>query len=166
MTPMTPMTPPPPEAGSLMGLRLVARVVDLLVVGVVFVAVLLGVASVVSDGNAGTAGRIVLAVVLLGLVAAAAAYEVVLIACWGATLGKRMVRVEVVLEGTDQHPGWVPSLVRWLVPVLGFLVCGIGQYVVYLSPFFDGSGRERGWHDQASRTQVVRVLADLPGGPS
>jgi uncharacterized RDD family membrane protein YckC len=148
--------PPPADGGSLMGLRLMARVIDLLVVGVVVILVLFVVASIVSAGNGGALGRVVLALVLLGLVTAAAAYEVVLISWWGATLGKRMMRVEVVREGDGGRPGWAPSFVRWLVPVIGFLVCGIGQYVVYLSPFFDGTGREQGWHDKAARTQVVR----------
>jgi uncharacterized RDD family membrane protein YckC len=29
--------------------------------------------------------------------------------------------------------------------------------VVYLSPFFDSSGRRQGWHDMAAKTVVIRV---------
>ncbi len=53
-------------------------------------------------------------------------------------LGIRIVRTE-----DGRVPGWVPAILRWLVPFVGSFVCGIGQLVVYLSPFFDSSGRRQ-----------------------
>jgi uncharacterized RDD family membrane protein YckC len=83
------------------------------------------------------------------------AYEIPMVALVGATLGKLVMRIRVVR--TDGTPaGWPPSIIRCLVLQLGVALWGVGQFVLYLSPLWDSSGKLRGWHDKAAGTIVVR----------
>ena len=75
----------------------------------------------------------------------------------GFTLGKRAVGLRTLSAATGQPAGMVAILVRRLVAVAGSLVLGIGQLVVYASPFFDTSGWRRGWHDKAAGTIVYDI---------
>jgi uncharacterized RDD family membrane protein YckC len=84
-------------------------------------------------------------------------YEIGLIAVWGATPGKQIVGIKVVRERDGLPPGWGLSLLRWVIPLLGTIFFLIGQFVVYLSPFFDASGRNQGWHDKVAKTVVIRT---------
>jgi uncharacterized RDD family membrane protein YckC len=84
-------------------------------------------------------------------------YEIVLIALRGATLGKQILGIKVVREQDGQIPGWGPSVLRWLIPFVGSFACGIGQLVVFLSPFFDSTGHNQGWHDKVAKTVVIRT---------
>jgi uncharacterized RDD family membrane protein YckC len=84
-------------------------------------------------------------------------YEMILIATRGATLGKQIVGIKVVNLADGQSPGWLGSFLRWLIPFVGIFACGIGEYVVYLSPFFDSSGRQQGWHDKVAKTVVIHT---------
>lgn len=175
-----PPPPPPPPYGASqpagpsgaqyadMGKRLVARIIDAILVGVVvgiLGAVLFGGAAtqVTTDPVTGqvTSGEGALLGAYFGWIALVIiltlAYEVVLIALRGATVGKQLMRIKVVRQADGQVPGWGPSVLRWLIPLLGSLVCGIGQYVVYLSPFFDSTKRNQGWHDKVAKTLVVQT---------
>jgi uncharacterized RDD family membrane protein YckC len=83
-------------------------------------------------------------------------YEVIMIALKGATLGKMAVGIKVVREADGGLPGWGPSALRWIIPqVAGWVSCGLGGIVVYLSPFWDNAGRQQGWHDKVAKTLVV-----------
>jgi uncharacterized RDD family membrane protein YckC len=89
--------------------------------------------------------------------ALAALYEVGLTATRGATLGKQAVGVRVVdAAQLDQPIGWGRSLLRFIIPWGAGLLCGIAQWLIYASPFFDGTKRNQGWHDKAARDLVVR----------
>lgn len=149
-----------------MAKRLVARIIDGVLIGVVLVVlggILLGGAAsrmqMDAQGNvtavsggfvAAYLGYMGLALVL-GLL-----YEVGLIALRGATLGKQLMKIKVVREVDGAVPGWGPSVLRWILPQgASALTCGIGGIVVYLSPLFDNSGRQQGWHDKVAKTQVV-----------
>lgn len=148
-----------------MGPRFVARLIDGVIVGAVLGilgAVLLGGAAtqVSVDESTGQAtglgaffaayfGFLALAIVL-GL-----AYEIGLIATRGATIGKQVMGLKVVSEQTGGVPGWGPAILRWLIPQLGGLVCGIGALVVLLSPLWDNTGRMQGWHDKVAKTLVL-----------
>lgn len=90
-------------------------------------------------------------------VAAVVGYEVVLTATQGATLGKRVLHLQVVRRADGTLPAWGPAVIRLLVPASGLLVCFVGSLVVYASPLLDGSGYNRGWHDRAAGTVVIRV---------
>jgi uncharacterized RDD family membrane protein YckC len=150
-----------------MGRRLGARIIDVLIVGVVLVVlggILFGSAfsgatvdPQTGQVTSGQGGIIAATFAYTGLASALTlAYEVVLVALRGATLGKQALGLRVVREADGQIPGWGPSILRWLIPTIGSFVCGIGQLVVYLSPFFDSSGRNQGWHDKVAHTVVVQ----------
>jgi uncharacterized RDD family membrane protein YckC len=149
-----------------MGKRFGARLIDIVITGVVvglLAALLIGTAftQVQTDPVTGevTSGGAGLASAIFGLVAIATVfglfYEVGLIALRGATPGKQILGIKVVREADGQVPGWGPAILRWLIPQVGGMVCGIGQYVVYLSPFWDSGQRLQGWHDKVAKTLVV-----------
>lgn len=153
-----------------MGRRLGARLIDGLLIGAVYSVVsltlLAGAAgSGVLDDTATTGDELTAAqsgfvasfLLVLGVLAVITLlYEVTLVALKGATFGKMAVKIKVVRSDNGQLPGWGPSAIRWVIPQVGGLLCGIGQLLVYLSPFFDGSGRQQGWHDKAASTVVVK----------
>ncbi|MFE1956160.1 MULTISPECIES: RDD family protein [Streptomyces] len=85
------------------------------------------------------------------------AYEVLMIAFVGATLGKLAVGIRVLKADDGQKPGIGGAFLRWVIPTVGSFACGIGQLLVYLSPFWDKSGRMQGWHDKVASTVVVHV---------
>jgi uncharacterized RDD family membrane protein YckC len=143
--------------------RLGARLLDGLLLGVVWLLLGLLVFGATTEAGSDAGGDVTSGG---GLVAAYAGwaflgllltllYEGGLVATRGATLGKRLLRVKVVRTADGTVPGWGPSLLRWLVPTAGWLTCGLGTLLVYLSPAFDGTGCRRGWHDKAAGTQVV-----------
>ncbi len=167
-----PAGPPPGPAGGPvyadMGRRLVARIIDgvlvgvvLLILGTIFVggaATQVQVDPVTGQITQGQGTFLAAYFGYLGLaIAITLLYEVVLIALRGATLGKQIMKIKVVREADGQVPGWAPSFLRWLIPQLGSFVCGIGQIIVYLSPFFDSSKRNQGWHDKVAKTLVVQA---------
>jgi uncharacterized RDD family membrane protein YckC len=84
-------------------------------------------------------------------------YEPMMTAKFGATIGKRALKIAVVRADDGGIPGWGSALLRSLIPFLGLFFCYVGQTLVYLSPFFDSSGRRQGWHDRVASTLVVRT---------
>ncbi|MFB8035705.1 RDD family protein [Streptomyces sp. NPDC056004] len=84
-------------------------------------------------------------------------YEWLMVSIWGATLGKMVLNVKVVKESTGQAPGLGAGFIRWIIPMVGSLFCGLGTLLVYLSPFFDNSGKLQGWHDRAGSTIVIKT---------
>ncbi len=154
----------PPVAD--LGSRLLARLMD---AGIVIAALIpLGVLNAVIDATTSphydpvrrrfTSGSgsvsTLLRLLALGIVLG---YEPFLIATRGATLGKQIMRLRVVRLADGGVPGRGPAITRSLIPLLGVLVCLVGEFFVYLSPVFDSSGRNQGWHDKAAGTVVVRV---------
>lgn len=104
------------------------------------------------------AGQLAAIVVFAGLYSLLAVlYEVGFIGARGATPGKSVLGIKVVDEAGGGLIGWGRAFVRWLIPFVGGIICGIGQLVVYISPFFDGTGRLQGWHDKAARDLVIRT---------
>ncbi|MFH8840366.1 RDD family protein [Streptomyces sp. NPDC017868] len=94
--------------------------------------------------------------VLFLLFIATMLYEWLMIAFVGATLGKMVLGLRVVKENTGGKPGLGGGFIRWIIPMVGAIVCGIGQLLVYLSPFFDSTGKTQGWHDRAAGTIVIK----------
>ncbi|MFE0646756.1 RDD family protein [Streptomyces sp. NPDC058877] len=168
-----------------MGLRLGARLIDSLIIGIVYwvltavgMAGLVGATESIDDcsgidpmsdaydtclNNAAqqvgeAAGGIVAAFfgTLFLLFIATLLYEWLMISLVGATLGKMALGLRVVKENTGGKPGLGGGFIRWIIPMLGAIVCGIGQLVVYLSPFFDSTGKTQGWHDRAAGTLVIK----------
>ncbi|MEV0737190.1 RDD family protein [Streptomyces sp. NPDC050549] len=166
-----PGVPGAPRIAS-MGRRFGARLIDGVILFVIyFVLSLAGVAGSISaikdcDPNAsdyqscvddaashmvGAIGAVIGALMICSLL-----YEWLMIGLVGATLGKMAVGLRVVKADTGQKPGLGSSIIRWVIPLVGSLACGIGQLVVYLSPFWDKSGRQQGWHDKAASTMVIQ----------
>ncbi|MGH3713643.1 MAG: RDD family protein [Micromonosporaceae bacterium] len=141
-----------------MGTRFLARLLDGLLLGVPF-GILICIISIALGGGgdpeaARTAGFVVLILEVV-FVLAIIGYEIGMIGARGATFGKQWLGVKVVDETTGQIPGFGPAFMRWLIPFAGGLLCGIGALVVYLSPFFDNSGKQQGWHDKVAKTVVI-----------
>jgi uncharacterized RDD family membrane protein YckC len=157
---------------SSMGRRLGARLIDTVILSVIYmVFAFAGIAGSVGaaqdcDPNSAdynscindASGSIVASMgAVFGILAIAGLlYEWLMTGLAGATLGKMAVGIRVVKADTGQKPGLGAAFIRWIIPVVGSFACGIGQLVVYLSPFWDKSGRQQGWHDKASSTMVVQ----------
>ena len=63
----------------------------------------------------------------------------------------------IVDERTGVKPTFGGALTRWGFPMgLGLVTCYIGSILVYISPFFDNTGKLRGWHDRAANTLVIK----------
>ncbi|MFF9070714.1 RDD family protein [Streptomyces sp. NPDC014646] len=158
-----------------MGLRLGARLIDGLAIGVLYgiisaigVAGALGLAKSTEDCTYGTAGYdscmndasagfiATMFSMLAILVLVTLLYEWLMISLVGATLGKMALGLKVVKESTGQNPGLGAGFIRYIIPIVGAFLCYIGAVLVYLSPFFDNSGKLQGWHDRAAGTLVVK----------
>ncbi|WP_430781356.1 RDD family protein [Actinoplanes sp. G11-F43] len=107
-------------------------------------------------------------------------YEAPSISSSGQTLGKRLMRIQVVAVEKTGQIGFGRAFTRWarLGMWTMFWWCFIGmivQFLISLSPVFDPRLRQ-GWHDKAAGTVVVAVPAggipitdaatrdDQPGG--
>ncbi|MFE5713509.1 RDD family protein [Streptomyces sp. NPDC056501] len=168
------------QVGS-MGLRFAARLIDAVAIGaLVWILSFIGAAGVVGaaetvedctkldvtsqaysdcvNEQAAAVGGILAAFFgfLFLLFIATMLYEWLMISFVGATLGKMAVGLRVVKESTGGKPGLGGGFIRWIIPMAGALVCGIGQLLVYLSPFFDSTGKTQGWHDRAAGTVVIK----------
>ncbi|KOG34067.1 RDD family protein [Streptomyces resistomycificus] len=154
-----------------MGRRLGARLIDMVILSVIYIgfsfagiAGSIGAAqdcdpnaadyeSCINDASgsiAASMGAVFGALAIAGLL-----YEWLMTGLAGATLGKMAVGIRVAKADTGQKPGLGSAFIRWIIPVVGSFACGIGQLLVYLSPFWDKSGRQMGWHDKAASTMVV-----------
>lgn len=92
---------------------------------------------------------------IIWIIITAVLYQIVMIALLGWTVGKLAVGVRVVRVDNGRAPGFVKSIIRYLVINLPFL-----SWLVQLSPvFYDG---RQGWHDRAASTIVVRRLKQKP----
>jgi uncharacterized RDD family membrane protein YckC len=172
----SPVLPVGVYAGS-MGARFAGRIIDLCVVGVpvalLFLLVTLGtLAGATIDPVTGELANEDAIQLAIGLVVATIAtvvfsilYEVWMTAVKGATLGKMAMGLKVVDIDTGEVIGWGRSFVRWVIPTIGNIVCGIGGLIVYLSAFFDSAKANRGWHDLAARDVVIDVRRSQPALP-
>ncbi|HET8643160.1 MAG TPA: RDD family protein [Pseudonocardiaceae bacterium] len=151
--------PPVHAAGQYadMGKRFLARLIDLIILFVVFLVLFFVMTAVAGTDTADgrfvlTGGAFWLYQVLTWLIWLG--YEVGMIAARGATIGKQLIGVKVVRAADGQVPGGSPAFLRWLIPFIGSFFC-IGGLLVYVSPFFDNTGRRQGWHDKVAKTVVI-----------
>jgi uncharacterized RDD family membrane protein YckC len=142
-----------------MGTRFAARLVDGLVVGVP--AIVLVLLTVDLDADRLSAEGLELPFWVSGaIILLAALYEIGLVALYGQTLGKRLLRIQVVDVGTGRPPDLGGATIRYLVPAVPSLVPGVGGVIgllVYASALW--SPARQGWHDRAAGTVVVRTAA-------
>ncbi|MBX7465768.1 MULTISPECIES: RDD family protein [Streptomyces] len=155
-----------------MGRRFGARVIDGLIIGAIYLVLMIaGVSGAVgaakkcdvnsadysncvNNASSSIVGAFFGALLLFGVITLL--YEWLMISLAGATLGKMALGLKVVKESTGQNPGLGGGFIRWIIPMVGAFICGIGQLLVYLSPFFDNSGKLQGWHDRAAGTLVIK----------
>lgn len=142
------------------GQRAVARLIDGLIYGVVWIAVILafvGVTFESGDGSFEFGTGSDLAFTLIGA-ALAIPYETLFVTAKGGTPGKLAMGIRVASLQTAQHPDLVSSFRRWAAPGVPGLIPGVGgllSFVIYLS-FTWGEAR-RGWHDRFAATAVIRA---------
>jgi uncharacterized RDD family membrane protein YckC len=150
-----------------MGARLGARLLDwvimgtaITILGVAFVFSAMGIAENTSDPDAASSSILGMMFGMFALIAGVGLlYEWLCVGLWGATLGKKILGLKVIREGTGQAPGLGASFIRWIMPMVGYLFFYVGMLLVFVSPMFDSSGKNQGWHDRAARTLVIK------GGP-
>lgn len=150
--------------------RLGARIIDGLVLGVLFLIVGFPFYSglgqdfrdLIDAAEAGVTepdvGPIIVSFLMLTLVSTVltAAYEIVLIALRGATLGKMALGLKVEREGAPAGaagPGWGPSVIRWATAVLPQIVIGFLWLIDPLWCLWDP--KRQCLHDKAASTIVV-----------
>ena len=93
---------------------------------------------------------------MLAVFVAWTAYRTVMLARFGATLGKRLVGIAVV-DAADprDHPTWMQSLRRCLVPQgVGLIPIPFTGMATYLWVLKDS--KRQGLHDRAANTLVVK----------
>lgn len=163
-----------------MGQRFLARLLDGLITSVILTIVMVaGLGSAVGlaseaqddcDPNSPTyleclnnstsdagAGIIASMFIMIAVIAVfSLLYEWLMISFKGATLGKMALGLKVVKESDGQVPGPGGGFIRYIIPIVGAFLCYIGAILVYLSPFFDNSGKLQGWHDRAAGTVVIK----------
>jgi len=146
------------------GARFAARLLDMVFVGIMFFVLGLIFGAVTAGASAsstpGTSAGIAIGSIIFEWFLSAVvllAWDTVFVAWKGATPGKMILGLLVVDERTGVKPAVGGALTRWGFPVgLGFITCGIGSLLIYISPFFDNTGKLRGWHDRAANTLVIK----------
>lgn len=133
--------------------RVVAQILDQLVVlaPVVALALLIGVRT--ADDLADKAFAVNVAVV-----GCAFTYEFGMIARWGRTVGKFAMGTRVVRVDTGGPLLWWSAAIRALVPLAAGVIPGVGMFLsllIYATAFWDR--RRQGWHDRAAGTIVVQI---------
>ncbi len=144
-----------PELGKTLadpGQRIVARLIDA-VIGFVIALVLLAIVGV---ENAVNSVGFLFVGAIVGI-----AYEVVMVALKGGTLGKLIMGIGVVTTDGTYPPGWEPAVKRWLpslagyIPVIGGLI-GLVIFIVSLVWLFKDE-RRRTVYDKVGGTYVIKT---------
>jgi uncharacterized RDD family membrane protein YckC len=145
------------------GARFGARLLDMIfayIVVMVLNLIIFGAAFAGSSTGSDTANGVALGSILASLLVSALTfifYDVIFVATVGSTPGKMILGMTIVNSRTGQKPSFGPALVRWGFPIgLGYITCGLGYILIVISPFFDGTGQLRGWHDKAANTLVIK----------
>jgi uncharacterized RDD family membrane protein YckC len=120
-----------------MGYRLLARIIDWLIVGIP-----LGIIGAATNNS--QLWSLIEIVVWL-------AYVGYLNGTQQQTIGKKVLGIKVVDEATGGPIGIGRAILRDVVLGITGLLCLIG----YFSPFFDSTKRYQGWHDKAAKDFVI-----------
>ncbi|VTR78819.1 RDD family protein [Cellulomonas hominis] len=131
--------------------RLVALLVDQVLAVVVGGGATLAVLPALRDGSVGALLVPGLLLLLLG------AGQWIAEAVGGRTVGSALLGIRTVSVRTGRPAGLWAVLVRHVVQALGTLVAGVGVYVVAGSGAWDEGPEQRGWHDKAAGTLVLRA---------
>ena len=140
------------------GSRILARVIDSVLVAVLAIGLLIVFIAAAAGGGAG--GELVVAWALLAAVGGAA-YEVCFVALAGGTPGKLALGIRVATLAGQQPPGWGQAAARWvlnmaqLIPFLGQLVALAIWFVSFILLFSDPLHRTL--FDRVGGTVVVKA---------
>lgn len=146
------------------GQRALARIIDGLIAGAAggIIGAILGVIIFAAAASGSETGSIltfgVSFVVILLIAIIGLAYETLMLTFYGATLGKMVMKIKVVSVETGENPQLLNALLRFALPgVMGLIpiVGGFAALTCWLSPLFDSSGRQQGWHDKVAKTVVI-----------
>jgi uncharacterized RDD family membrane protein YckC len=144
-------------------IRLVARIIDAVIVGIPF-GILFGVFAVASGVFAGTAnslnqdaqgataavlGGTFILLYLIALVVQVG-YWIYFWGSTGSTLGMRLLRLRVVDANTGGPIGYGRATVRFLMSIVNSWACYIGWIWVAFDP------RKQGWHDKVANSVVIQ----------
>ena len=148
--------PPPPPASidrlASIGQRALAQLIDSVIIGIPLFFVSTAISGDLTDADS---GQLLLVTVLwLGV---SLFYNTAMIAIYGATIGKRVMKLMVVNRVDGSAVSWTYAAVRALIPTVAGLVPVIGlaaNLVVYLRAVFHPI--RQGLHDAAAGTIVVR----------
>ena len=148
--------PPPPPASTdrlaSIGQRALAQLIDSVIIGIPLFFVSTAISGDLTDADS---GQLLLVTVLwLGV---SIFYNTAMIAIYGATIGKRVMKLMVVNRVDGSAVSWTYAAVRALIPTVAGLVPVIGlaaNLVVYLRAVFHPI--RQGLHDAAAGTIVVR----------
>jgi hypothetical protein len=77
----------------------------------------------------------------------------------GATIGGALLGIRTLSARTGRPAGLWRILLRQIVVALGSVACYVGQWVVVASGAWDSGPAQRGWHDKAAGTIVLRAGA-------
>ncbi|HVT63814.1 MAG TPA: RDD family protein [Mycobacteriales bacterium] len=149
-----------------MGMRLLARIIDAILTSVIATVVSYAIGmhpfqtSTSADGTHTASFQLyngdyfkfaLITLIVTGI------YEVAMLVTRGATLGKMAVGVRVAKLEDGTNPDVQAALVRWAIPGAAQALIPFLGWVIWLSPFFDSSHRNRGWYDYAAKTIAVRT---------
>ncbi|MEV7386604.1 MULTISPECIES: RDD family protein [unclassified Streptomyces] len=152
--PADPLAGMPPLADS--GRRTLARIIDMILVGIVVVLVTLafGVSEYQMHGERISAGRSLAQSVIAAVLFVA--YDTLLIAKTGQTLGKKWLGMRVANLNDGATPSGQTSLVRALVLWLPFAFCCACVWTIICGGWsFVDKPYKQGLHDKAAKTVVV-----------
>ncbi|HEY0217654.1 MAG TPA: RDD family protein [Cellulomonas sp.] len=143
------------EAVAPIGRRLLALLVDQVLAALVVGAGVLAVLPALHDGGADAPLATILVPGMLAVLLAAGQWLAEAFA--GCTLGSALLGIRTVSARTGRPAGLWAVLVRSVVQALGSLLAGVGVYLVAASGAWDEGPEQRGWHDKAARTMVLRA---------
>ncbi|WP_222598419.1 RDD family protein [Lentzea tibetensis] len=145
--------PPPPTGYAEWGSRLIAGLVDYVAPGVVL-GILLGVGSAAGDP---TVFFILTAIGYLGLIGFQVYNSWYLAGTTGQSFGKKIAKIKLLKEETNQPIGFGNAFVRALCHIVDGLPC----YAGYFAPLWEP--KKQTWADKIMGTIVVNA-PETPGG--
>ena len=148
------------------GARFGARVFDIVLLSVIDIAIFLAAVDwaafneEVQEETPDFAGVFPGAGILLVLSAIWIVYDIVPVALWGRTLGKRVVGIKVVSAQSGEVPRWGKAIARWAIPglpaAIPFIMWIGGLWWILCNLSLTWDRVYQGWHDKAAGTLVIK----------
>jgi len=138
------------------GIRLLAKIVDGLVYGALFLLILVAAPLLVKSGGNSVAGPIIVIVAALGVIVLLIV-NCVLLHRYGQTIAKRWFKIKIVR--TDGSPcsllrvifaRWLPVTLLGVIPLVGYIVSLLDPLLIFRDDY-------RCLHDQIADTVVVKA---------